>query len=92
MDVKKYVKTLLKEEKCLKGIVSDFEEAKKTFKTVSKETATERAYRLRLAFARIDIAKTCMKENPKLALSKIRMQKRFFNHKVEQKKLISQTI
>ena len=45
---KKYVKTLLKEEKCLKGIVSDFEEAKKTFKTVSKETATERAYRLRL--------------------------------------------
>lgn len=75
---KKYVKTLLKEEKCLKGIVSDFEEAKKTFKTVSKETATERAYRLRLAFARIDIAKTCMKENPKLALSKIKDAKKVF--------------
>lgn len=75
---KKYVKTLLKEEKCLKGIVSDFEEAKKGFKTVSKETESEKIYSLRLAFARIDIAKTCMKENPKLALSKIKDAKKVF--------------
>ena len=75
---KKYVKTLLKEEKCLKGIVSDFEEAKKGFKTVSKETESEKIYSLRLAFARIDIAKTCMKENPKLALSKIKDARKVF--------------
>lgn len=75
---KQYVKTLLKEEKCLKSIVTDFEEAKKGFKTVAKGTESEDVYRLRLAFARIDIAKTCMRQNPGLALSKIRSAKRVF--------------
>lgn len=83
---KQYVKTLLKEEKCLKSIVTDFEEAKKGFKTVAKGTESEDVYRLRLAFARIDIAKTCMRQNPGLALSKIRSAKEFLLNKAEQKK------
>lgn len=75
---KQYVRTLLREEKCLKSIVTDFEEAKKGFKTVAKGIESEDVYRLRLAFARIDIAKTCMRQNPGLALSKIKSAKRVF--------------
>lgn len=75
---KKYVKTLLKEEKTLKSIVTDFEEAKKGFKTINKGPESENVYRLRLAFARVDIAKTCMKQNPGLAKSKIKSAKRVF--------------
>ena len=84
---KLYVKTLLKEEKYLKSIVTDFEEAKKNFKTIEKNAGSEDVYRLRLAFARIDIAKTCMKQNPKLALSKIKSAKRVFAEQERTKEL-----
>lgn len=75
---KQYVRTLLREEKCLKSIVTDFEEAKKNFRVVGNASRTQDDYRWDLAVSKIDIAKATMKQNPKLALSKIKSAKRIF--------------
>ncbi len=76
---KEYLKNLLREEKCLKNIVTDFEEAKNGFKTIERAPMKEQVYRFHLAQVRIDIAKACMRQNPKQALAKIKDAKRFFD-------------
>lgn len=75
---KEYLKNLLREEKCLKGIVTDFEESKSGFKSIERAPMEEHVYRFHLAQVRIDIAKACMRQNPKQALTKIKAAKKFF--------------
>ena len=65
------IDTLFLEEKQLISIIKDFEKSKGSYKTYSREASTIETYELRLAMARVDIAKGLMNSNPLAAERKI---------------------
>ncbi len=65
------IDTLFLEEKQLMAIIKDFEKSKGSYKTYSREASTLETYELRLAMARVDIAKGLMNSNPLAAERKI---------------------
>ncbi len=67
------IDTLFLEEKQLVAIIDDFDRTKRTYKTFARGVNTLEAYQLRLAMARIDIAKGLMNSNPVAAERKIKL-------------------
>lgn len=67
------IDALFLEEKQLMAIIKDFEKTKKSYKTYNRGVSPLETYRLRLAMARVDIAKGLMNSNPTTAENKIKL-------------------
>ena len=65
------IDTLFLEEKQLMSIIKDFEKSKGSYKTYARMASSLETYELRLAMARLDIAKGLMNSNPLAAERKI---------------------
>jgi hypothetical protein len=65
------IDTLFLEEKQLMAIIKDFEGSKRSYKTYSRGANLLEVYELRLAMARVDIAKGLMNSNPLAAERKL---------------------
>ena len=72
-ETKKYAKVLFQQEKVLIKICNDFKNAKKNYKTYSRQNNILEKYELELAKTRVDIAKVVLRVNP--ALAKIVLKK-----------------
>ena len=65
------IDTLFLEEKQLMAIIKDFEKTKKSYRTYNRGVSSLETYQLRLAMARVDIAKGLLNSNPEAAERKI---------------------
>lgn len=65
------IDTLFLEEKQLVAIIKDFEKTKKSYRTYNRGVSPLETYQLRLAMARVDIAKGLLNSNPEAAERKI---------------------
>lgn len=65
------IDALLLEEKQLLAIIKDFEKTKRSYRTYNRGVSSIETYQLRLAMARVDIAKGLMNSNPEAGERKV---------------------
>ena len=83
----KYTETLIREEKELKKICANFSEAKKGYRTFSRDINTRKKYELKLAQTRVDIAKMTMRYSPEGAKEKLIKARKFFERTGREKEV-----
>lgn len=83
----KYTKVLFQQEKVLINICNDFKNAKKHYKTYSREHSKLKQYEIELAKTRVDIAKVILKSNPKQAKIILEKAKSIFEREGREKEV-----
>ena len=81
------IDTLFLEEKQLMAIIKDFEKTKKSYRTYNRGVSSFETYQLRLAMARVDIAKGLLNSNPEAAERKILLAMPIFEDFGKEKEL-----
>ena len=86
-ETNKYTRTLLKKERILISICSDYEGAKNKHKTYSKDCSPLNRYEIELAKTRVEIAKKVYRKNPKLAEAILKKAQKTFEQQGRQKEV-----
>lgn len=73
-----YIQTLYAQEKCLKKLSKNFDDATAGFRTVSRKTATKEDYQKMLAYVQTEIGKLTWKKHPKDATKKLFSARQIF--------------
>lgn len=75
---KQYVDILLQEEKLLKKIIKDYPSSKLRFKSVARKIQPIDTYTLKMAMTKVDIAKSIMRREPNVALTRLYAAREIF--------------
>ena len=86
-DTHKYARVLFQQEKVLISICNDFRDAKRNYRTYSREHNQLKHYEVELAKTRVDIAKVILKTNPKQAKIILEKAKSLFEREGRQKEV-----
>ena len=86
-DMHNYKRILFREENVLNNICNNFKNAKKTYRTYSRENSSLKKYELELAKTRVDIAKLILKSNPQKAQIILGKARFIFNRENREKEV-----
>lgn len=73
-----YLSVLFKQEKCLKVLDNDYDNAVNSYRTINRQPADKHYYSRMLAFVRVEIAKLIKNKQPQEAIERLFAAKTFF--------------